>query len=408
LTGLPAEYEKRIADYLTELGSVGRKGSGLWRFPFTPEYERAATLVEGWMGEAGLEVRRDPVGNLLGRAAGASDRVIAVGSHLDTVRNGGCFDGALGVVAGVLAASYLLAEHGPPRKTIEVIAFTGEEGSRFPVSFLGSRWMTGTLTPQDLLLADDDGVTLAEALAAAGYPGIRPPSSARTDLDAFLELHVEQGPVLDSAGRSLGVVSTIMGQCDVEVTVQGRADHAGTTPMGMRRDALVAACRLILAMREEVLGWSRPTVFTVGRLIVKPGSSNVVPAEVVFSIDLRDPDAEAFKRARERLRRMCRTAAETDKVVVSWRDLYSIDPVACSRELRDVLARAASALGHDPMMLPSGAGHDSMILAATAPVGMLFVPSVGGRSHCPEEETSFHQCYLGAAVLASALRELAY
>ncbi len=408
MAGLPADYEKRIADYLTELGSIGLRGSGLWRFPLTPEYERAAALVGGWMREAGLEVRRDPVGDLVGRAAGASDRVVAVGSHLDTVRNGGRFDGALGVVAGVLAVSYLLAEYGPPRKAVEVIAFTGEEGSRFPACFLGSRWMTGTLAPEDFLLPDGDGVTLAQALAAAGQPDIRPPASGRTDLDAFLELHVEQGPVLDSAGRSLAVVSTIMGQCTAEVVVRGRADHAGTTPMGMRRDALIAACRLILAMREEVLGWSRPTVFTVGRLTVRPGSDNVVPAEVVFSVDLRDPDTGAFRRAWERLREMCRTAAETEGLVVSWRDLYTVDPVDCDRVLSEVLVRAARALGQDPMTLPSGAGHDAMVLAAAAPVGMLLVPSVGGRSHCPEEETPFHQCYLGAATLAEALRELAY
>ncbi len=408
MPGLPVEHETRMATRLDELGSIGRRGQGLWRFPFTPEYERAATLVGGWMRQAGLEVRRDPIGNLVGRAAGASNRVIAVGSHLDTVADGGRFDGALGVVGAISAASFLLAEHGRPRKTLEVIAFTGEEGSRFPLCLLGSRWMAGLIAPEDLLAVDADGVSLARALAASGQPEAVPPAAGRTDLDAFLELHIEQGPVLEAAGRDLAIVSMIMGQCEVEVTVRGRADHAGTTPMKMRHDALVAAAKLILAMRDEVLGWSSPTVFTVGRLTVKPGSGNVVPAEVTFSVDLRDPDPDFYRRARERLRDMCRGAAAADKVVVTWRDLFTSDPVACDPGLSEALARAATTLGHSPITLPSGAGHDSMVLAGLTRAGMLFVPSSGGRSHCPEEHTPSHQCYVGAAVLAEALRELAY
>jgi len=408
LSWLPAEHEARMAARLEELGSIGRRGRGLWRFPFTPDYEQATTLVGGWMRQAGLEVSRDPIGNLIGRASGSSDRVVATGSHLDTVRDGGRFDGALGVVGAISAASFLLAEYGRPRKTLEVIAYTGEEGARFPVCLLGSRWMAGLITPEDLLSADPDGVTLASALASLGQSNAVPPAAGRTDLDAFIELHTEQGPVLEAAGSSLGVVDRIMGQCEVEVTVRGRPDHAGTTPMAMRSDALVAAAKLILAMRAEVLGWSSPTVFTVGRLTVKPGSGNVVPAEVTFSIDLRDPDPDFYRRSRERLRDMCRGAAAADKVVVTWRDLFTTDPVACDPGLSEILSRAATKLGHRPITLPSGAGHDSMVLAGLTRVGLLFVPSAGGRSHCPEEHTPSQQCYLGAAVLAEALRELAY
>lgn len=406
--GLTAGEVSTLTARLEELGSVGRRGPGLWRFPLTPDYDRAAALVGGWMRAAGLEVRRDPVGNVVGRVAGETERVVAVGSHLDTVRNGGAFDGALGVLGGLAAVSHLLASSGRPRKTLEVIAFTGEEGSRFPTFFLGSRWMTGTLPPEDLLLADADGVTVGAALAAAGQAGAHPPRTGRKDLDAYLELHIEQGPVLEASGRSVAVVSTILGQCEAEVTVTGRADHAGTTPMGLRHDALVEACRLILALREEVMSWPTQTVFTVGRLSVKPGSRNVVPAEVTFSVDLRDSDPAFHRQARERLQAMCLRAGEAGGVGVTWRDLFRTDPVACDPGLGEVLARAARGLGCDPAVLPSGAGHDSMVMAAGPPVGMVFVPSRGGRSHCPEEYTEPEDCARGASVLVEALRELAY
>jgi allantoate deiminase len=311
-------------------------------------------------------------------------------------------------VAGLAAVHFLAHRFGRPRKTLEVIAFSGEEGTRFPVCFLGSRWMTGTLSPEALLLPDSAGVSLAEALAERGFPGLTPPETGREDLDAFLELHIEQGPVLEAAGQDLGLVSTIMGQGEAEVTLRGRADHAGTAPMNMRRDALVTAARLITSMHDEIADLGGATVFTVGRLGVKPGSGNVVPSEVTFSIDCRDPNRSSYRRIWKRLRDMCREAATPGHVEVAWRELFSTDPVACDPGLLGTMRGAARRLGYRSMTLPSGAGHDSMVLARKTRVGLIFVPSEGGRSHCPEEWTSSRHCYLGTALLAETLREIAY
>lgn len=423
---LPRENEAKLEGRLLELGSVGLTPSGLWRAPFTPGYERAVTLVSGWMRDAGLDVRRDTVGNLIGRAGGREQgpdggRVVAVGSHLDTVRDAGRYDGALGVLGGLLAVSHLVETKGPPARPIEVIAFTGEESSRFPVSFLGSRWMTGSIEPGEFAAVDDQGMSLGEAMADSGF---EPPvvdgadgaggapragtSRGSSDLDAYLELHIEQGPVLEDSGRSIGVVSSIVGQCEAAVTVRGRAGHAGTVPMRMRRDALVAAVQLIGAMNRETARFRDTTVFTVGKLAVRPGSSNVIPGEVSFTVDLRDPGRDDLVRAYRCLRNMVEATSSADGIEVAWQDLFWSDPVPCDSGLAALLARSARAVGEDPLTLPSGAGHDAQILAGVTRVGMVFVPSAGGRSHCPEEYTTSHHCYLGAAVLAEALRELAY
>jgi len=391
---LPIDVEL-LARRLDELYAIGDRGL------YDSAWATALDRVERWMKDAGLKTRRDAVGNLWGRAEGTDKgKSIVTGSHIDTVRRGGRLDGALGIVGGLTAVEALLKAQGKPRRTLEVVAICEEEGSRFSTNFWGSRAITGSIdhVPDDIA-------------AAMGERGLNPQtvaSAARDDIDTFVELHIEQGAVLEASGKPLAVVSAIVGTAHLEVVVTGRADHAGTTPMAMRHDALAGAAAMIQAIESIARSLGAPAVATVGKIRAQPDQINVVPARVVFTIDLRHSDLNGRRALEERIRSLCQTIASERSLVLELRVLQEEPPVPMHPDLRSVLASAAKELGVQASEMVSGAGHDAQVLAARCKVGMLFVPSIGGRSHCPEEATKAEDVVLGTKVLMRALQKIAY
>src|SRR5438552_695038 len=394
----PALLERR----LDELYVIGAEpDGGAYRPLYGPAWATAVERVERWLKDAGLRTRRDAVGNLWGRAEGTDGgKSIVTGSHIDTVRHGGRLDGALGIVAGLTAVESLLKAKGKPRRTLEVVAICEEEGSRFATNFWGSRAITGTIDSAD--------PEIAAAMRERGLDPARIATAARDDIDTFVELHIEQGAVLESSGTPLAVVSAIVGTAHLEVTVTGRPDHAGTTPMDLRVDALTGAAAMVQAIESIAKSLGRPAVATVGKLEVEPDQINVVPGKVVFIADLRHPDLAGRRALEERVRSLCGTIASERGLGLDIRMLQERPPVPMHSDVCALLARAATDCGVQAAELVSGAGHDAQILAARMKVGMLFVPSIGGRSHCPDEATNPRDLELGTRVLAKALELMAY
>lgn len=387
---------------LDELYAIGAQpDGGTYRGLYDDAWATAVQRVERWLKDAGLETRRDAVGNLWGRVEGTDKgKSIVTGSHIDTVRRGGRLDGALGIVAGLTAVESLLKESGKPRRTLEVVAICEEEGSRFKTSFWGSRAISGSLD-----LVDPD---IAAAMRARGLDPARVAEATRDDIDTFVELHIEQGAVLESSGAPLAVVSAIVGTAHLEMTVTGRPDHAGTTSMAMRQDALAGAAAMIHAIESIARSLGAPAVATVGKIRTEPDQINVIPGLVAFTVDLRHADLGARRALEERIRSICGTVASERGLKLQIRMLQEKPPVPMHSEVKSVLARAASESGVRAAELVSGAGHDAQILAARCRVGMLFVPSIGGRSHCPEESTRPEHLELGTNVLRQALQIIAY
>ncbi len=385
---------------LDELYAIGAEpDGGAYRPLYGAAWAAAGERVERWMNDAGLKTYRDAVGNIWGRAGG-DGKSIVTGSHIDTVRHGGRLDGALGIVAGLTAVESLLKARGKPRRPLEVVAICEEEGSRFSANFWGSRAITGTIDRVD--------PEVAAAMRERGLDPARIATAARDDIDTFVELHIEQGAVLESSGTPLAVVSAIVGTAQLEVTVTGQPDHAGTTPMGLRRDALAGAAAMVQAIESIAQSLGKPAVATVGKLAVEPDQINVVPGKVVFTVDLRHSDLGGRRALEERIRSLCTTISQERRLGIATRTLQEKPPVAMHPDVRALLARAAQECGVQATEMVSGAGHDAQILASRCKVGMLFVPSIGGRSHCPEEATSPEHLEIGTRVLAKALELMAY
>jgi allantoate deiminase len=332
----------------------------------TPALRAASDAVAGWMEEAGLSVRRDAVGNVIGRRDGDGPTLM-LGSHLDTVRDAGRYDGMLGVLVAIECA------RRERQYALEVAAFADEEGVRYGTSYLGSAALAGRFDPAWIDRVDADGVRLADLLEGPLPPG-------RDDLAGYVEVHIEQGPRLEAAGVPVGVVAGIVGQAHARVEFVGRAGHAGTTPMDMRADALCAAAEWILAV--ETCG----AVATVGMADVQPGAANVIPGRVRLSLDVRHPeDTTAVTAA---LRERAEAIGAARGVVVGWDALDATAPVACDPALTKALAMTVAEAGHEVVQLASGAGHDAAMMAAIAPVAMLFVRCAGGISHHPDESVN--------------------
>ena len=403
--------ERRLLHRLDELAQRGAlPQGGIHRALYTPPWRSAMELVAGWMKDAGLLVRRDAVGNVWGRIEGSrGGRVIATGSHIDTVKGGGALDGALGVVAAIEAVSSLWERLGRSARILECVAICEEEGSRFNTNFWGARAIADRIEPGEAdKVRDADGVTLADAMRAVGLDPAAVASAVRRDLDVFVELHVEQGPVLEDHGPRLGVVTTIAGTAHLEITVRGQPDHAGAMAMTRRRDALLGASAMTLAVAEAALRSGDPAVATVGTIAVEPSQVNVVPGLARFTVDARHPDPSRRTELITQIGDACKTIARGRGLDVEIRTLRDRPPVTLSPRVADVLRRACLAAGVESREMASGAGHDAQVLTAAASTGMLFVPSIGGRSHCPEEATEAEDVVLGTRVLATALRELAY
>lgn len=408
---LPEVPPERMEQLVSELGRIGAQpGGGLIRFAYDDAWRTAGAHVARRMTEVGLQVRTDAVGNVFGRLPGTtSAATVLTGSHIDTVRHGGAYDGALGVLAGLAAIETLIRTHGTPRKSLEVVALCEEESSRFAADFLGSRAMLGTVGPDEPdSLRDADGCTLADAMRGAALDPAAIPTARRTDVEAFVELHIEQGRVLHDEGTRIGVVAAITGLHWLDVTVTGRADHAGTTPMDLRLDAVQGAAEMTTAITALVEAEGRPAVATCGRWQVLPGGVNIVPEHVRFSVDLRHPDEPTLHRLAGRVRDECARIASRRGLRVALDDTKAVPPAPMDDRLQELIGQAAAEHAVSARSLPSGAGHDSQMWAPHVPTAMVFVPSVDGRSHCPEEFTPADDCAVGASVLASTLRELAY
>jgi hydantoinase/carbamoylase family amidase len=331
---------------------------------------------------------------------------MVLGSHIDTVRDGGKYDGQLGVLAAIAAVRALRAEEGRPRPfAIEVMAFGDEENVRFPTALLSSRAVAGLVAESELDVVDADGVSVRQALNAAGLPPAPVASVSRKtgDILAYVELHIEQGPVLEAEGLALAAVTAINGRIRLDVTVSGEAGHAGTVPMHLRRDALVGAADMV-AMVREVGGSHDGIVATVGQFDVRPGASNVIPGQVLFTIDLRSGDDGQRDAVGEEMRRAIGRFAETHDLGVSITEAYRQPATPMHAGLRGQLMAAIRRLGQPPRELPSGAGHDAMAMAKLCPAGMLFLRCKGGISHNPAESITAEDADLAVRALVEVIR----
>lgn len=400
-----------VARRIEALGRVGLlPEGGLYRGVYTPEWAEARAVVADWGRSAGLEVREDAVGNLWLRLPGSEPGpAIVTGSHIDTVRNGGKYDGALGIIAGLTAVEALRARFGRPKRTIEVLATCEEDGARFRSRLWGSRAILGIIGPDEPdAILDAAGVSIGEAMRQMGYDPARIPEARRADIGAFIELHIEQGPVLQASDHQVGIVTVVTGLTMAVAEVTGRADHAGTTPMDARRDALVGAARMILAVRRAALAAGRPAVATVGRVEVWPGGSNVVPERVRFTVDIRHTAGAELRRLQDRVERACRRVAWNCGLDLDFKVVSSTPPTPLDPALRRLLVDLAGQLGLKFLEMPSGAGHDAAWLGRKFPAALIFVPSQEGRSHSPREYTPVDKIIPGITLLAAALHRLAY
>jgi allantoate deiminase len=374
---------------------------GITRFAWSPELAAANDWLVARLEELELEAEVDPAGNVLGRWEAGEGRAVLVGSHLDTVPRGGRYDGALGVLAAVEAVRALRRDGVEPRRPVWVASFNDEEGSAFQTGMLGSRAFVGELDVDDCRRRGVD-----VAMAEAGFDIERLAEARRVeDVGAYLELHIEQGPVLEQSGEDIGVVTAITGLLGFRARLLGEANHAGTTPMKVRRDALAGAARAVLALREEARSRGDMTA-NVGFIQAEPGGFNVVPGAAELTIDVRSPTSEGYERLDRVVRDTLQEIADDERLGLELRETHRKRPVQLDPGLQDVLERAALDEGAKVRRMPSGAAHDAMVLAGHVPAAMLFVPSRGGVSHSPDEYTAPELCELGARVLARALRDL--
>ena len=370
------------------LAALSEEEGCLTRPSYTPAMRRAHALVAGWMGAAGMAVAEDAAGNLLGRYPGERPDAPAllIGSHLDTVRDAGRYDGILGVLVGLAAVEALAREGRRLPFAVEVVAFADEEGLRFGTSFFGSLALAGRFPPGLLALRDAAGVSAAEAIAAFGGDPAAIAGAARdpAGLLAYVEVHIEQGPLLEARGLPLGVVSAIAGASRLTLSLAGTAGHAGTVPMELRRDALCAAAEVVLAA-EAVARATQGLVATVGQLAALPGAGNVIPGAAIMSLDVRHQDDQTRLGALAELRARAQALAAARGVALTWEEDQSRPAVPMAPALRERRAAATAGPGHPPIELPSGAGHDAAVMAEVADAAMLFVRCAGGVSHNPAE-----------------------
>jgi N-carbamoyl-L-amino-acid hydrolase len=406
--GVKVQSDRLLAD-LAALAEVGDTGDGgNCRLALTDDDAGGRELVVGWMRDLGLEVRVDRIGNVVATRAGLDSSLdpVMTGSHIDTVRTGGRYDGTLGVLAGLEVMRALDDAGVRTRRPLAVAFFTDEEGSRFAPDMLGSLVYVGGMPLEDALdIVAIDGAVLGDELERIGWAGDGAvPGPAP---HAYVELHIEQGPVLEEQGITIGAVTGVQGISWQELVVTGQANHAGTTPMRLRHDAGYVAGSVVTFVRDLALELGGHQVATVGRLDLHPDLVNVVAGRATLTVDLRNPDGAVIASAETRLRDHVAAIAEAEGVSVSWRRLAEFDPVEFDPAVIDVVESTAQRLGLSVVRLPSGAGHDAQMLARVCPTGMVFVPSRGGVSHNPAEYTAPEDLAAGAQVLAEVLVELA-
>ncbi len=398
----------RLAARIDALGGVGAiPGGGVCRLALSDEDRAGRDRVVGWMRELGLAISIDAIGNVVGVRQGSEPGPpVMAGSHIDTVRTGGRYDGNLGVLAGLEVIQTLNDAGIVTRRPLAVAFFTNEEGARFNPDMMGSLVFVGGL-PLDMALATVgiDGAAVGDCLQKVGYDGTAP--CGNTPVHAYVELHVEQGPVLDAEGITIGAVEGVQGISWTEFTVLGVSNHAGTTPMRLRHDAGYVACAIANHAREIARDLGGDQVATVGALNLSPNLVNVIAFKAVFTVDLRNTDEASLQEAERRLQAFAAGIAAAEGVTLTSRTLARFEPVAFDPVVVSLVEETARVLGHAVRRMPSGAGHDAQMLARICPAGMIFVPSVGGISHNVKEFTALPDIEAGANVLLHTLLRLA-
>ncbi|MDQ8728684.1 allantoate amidohydrolase [Bradyrhizobium sp. LHD-71] len=397
-----------IAQRIDQLASISESATGLTRLFLSAEHRNAAELLLTWMREAGMSARTDAIGNVIGRYEGAKpdQPALLLGSHFDTVRNAGKWDGPLGIITAIACVAELNRQHKRLPFAVEVIGFADEEGVRFASTLLGSRALAGTFDESALAGRDSDGVSLREALTGFGLDPQNIGTAARAPSDylAYLELHIEQGPVLEAEGVPVGVVTAISGATRLAVTLEGMAGHAGTVPMAMRRDALSGVAECIVAIEKQCR--DDPGLFgTVGTIRVEPGASNVIPGRCTFSIDMRSASDEhrqfAVKAAIGSIERIAGRRRLVPRIEIK----HEGRTTPCAPWLQAQISAAIARRGYRATALPSGAGHDGMAVADLTDIGMIFVRCRGGVSHHPDEHVTLEDAAAGASVLLDVIEQ---
>jgi beta-ureidopropionase / N-carbamoyl-L-amino-acid hydrolase len=396
----PSVDEARIQQHITELSKFGANPQGgVSRVAFSDADIAGREYIKKLMQDAGLVVRVDTAGNIIGRREGSNPKLppILIGSHTDSVPHGGNYDGDVGVLGAIEAAQVLKERNVRLKHPLEVVDFANEEGGT-----VGSFAMIGKLQPAALDLPTHSGKTIRDGIRAVGGDPDRLAEAQRKpgDLAAYVELHIEQGAILDESNIDIGVVEGIVGIRWWDVTVVGVANHAGTTPMNRRHDAMLSAAEFALAVNRVATSMPGRQVATVGRIRAEPGAPNVIPGKVVMSLEIRDLDAGKMQTVFDAVRAEAQKIAQARQTPIEFKPLeVSSEPAPTDERLRKIIAKAAASLGLSHQLMPSGAGHDAQEIAHIAPTGMIFVPSVGGVSHAPREFTSQKDMANGANVL---------
>ncbi|WP_157069982.1 allantoate amidohydrolase [Aureimonas frigidaquae] len=398
----------RVMARLDALARYSAEDGALTRLYLTPAHRDAAQAVMGWMQEAGLDTTLDAAGSVVGRLPGGEGPRLILGSHIDTVVNGGRYDGPLGVIVAIEALAELQRRGVALPFPVDVLAFGDEEGVRFPVTLTGSRALAGTLGPDWLAARDAEGISLGDALTAFGCDPAGLAGLARdpAEVGAYVEVHIEQGPVLEATDRPVGIVSGIAGATRATIVVTGMAGHAGTVPMALRRDALAGAAEMVLAV-EELAQETDDLVATVGQIEVRPGAVNVIAGTARFTIDVRSTDDAVRNAAMEALQHRFEAIATRRGLSLAIDVGYRQPAATCAPQLRQALAAAVAAEGVEPIELPSGAGHDGLAMIALCPIAMLFVRCRGGISHHPAEAITPADADMATRVLIQFLEAYA-
>lgn len=398
-----------LESLIEELSSYGGlEGKGITRLLFDDNWIGGQKWLGEKFREKGLKSYYDDVGNLYGRLEGdQKEEVILTGSHIDTVVSGGKLDGQYGIIAGMMALEYLKEKYGTPKKTLEVVSMAEEEGSRFPFTFWGSKNIVGTVCEEEMTeIKDAQDICFKHALEEAGFCFKNKVDEKK--IEAFIELHVEQGGVLEIENKSIGVVHHIVGQKRYIVTVCGEANHAGTTPMGYRRDSLHGVSRMICQIMDKAIQYGDPLVATVGKLDLVPNTSNVVPGKVVFTLDIRHIDKEIMENYIEEIMSIMEGICREMNLRLEVEKYMDGEPVAMDENLVEVIRNLCEEKGMNYRMMHSGAGHDAQVMALKVPTALIFVPSHKGISHNPEEHTDLKDLVEGVKILIETLYKLAY
>ena len=403
----PRVNQERLSGTLQHLATYGHDAEGRPnRVAYSDGDIAGRAYVAKLMREAGLEVRTDAAGNLIGTLPGSEPglKPLAMGSHIDMVPHGGNYDGCVGSLSAIEVARTLQENKVLTRHPLEVLIFTDEEGG-----LTGSRAMSGEISSETLKVTNSTGYTIAQGIQRLGGDTLRLATAAREkgSLAAYLELHIEQGGILDRENLDIGVVQGIVGLKWWDVTIRGMANHAGTTPMNLRKDALLAAARFIQAVNEEAVAMQGPQVATVGRIRALPGAPNVIPGEVVLSLEIRDPSADVIQLLYQKIYDRASAIADSSGTSFEFEHLDTTGkPALTHPDIQDFIEQNAADLGLSSKRMYSGAGHDAQDMALITPVGMIFVPSKGGISHSPDEFTSPDDMANGANVLLRTLLRL--